>query len=123
MKQENIIISLSKSENVSENTMKEYIKAFEKYIKKEIKKYDDSSGLEDFKMNKYDYNILFELYNNTKKSQFKIHIILLYMYSFYKLDGIAYDIEYFPVKLFFDFINNNENIHSTMFNLISCKNK
>ena len=115
----NIIIKkLCENENIKEKILIDYIKSFEKYIKSETKKYEDISGLEDIKMNKYDYNILFELYINTNKTPFKIHILLLYMYSYYKLDGINFDKSYFPLKLFLKFIMENDNIHTLMLNTI-----
>jgi len=119
MKNEVIISKLSESENISIENFKQYIKYFENYIKSEIKKYDDRSGLEDFKMNKKDYKILYQLYNETGNSPYKIQIILLYMYSFYKLDGIDFDKKFFPLKLFIKFIKNNNNIHSLILKLIT----
>lgn len=116
---ENIILNLSKSENISKDALKKYIKSFEKYIKSEIKKYDDISGLEDIKMNNYDYDILFELYNKTTSSPYKIHILLLFIYSYYKLDGIDFNKNNFPLKLFFNFINSNQNIHSLILSLVT----
>lgn len=121
MKIENIILDLSKSENISIDILKKYIKSFEKYIKYEIKKYEDISGLEDFKMNKFDYEILYQLYFKTKTSSFKIHILLLYIYSFYKLDGFCFNKKNFPLKIFFNFIKNNENIHLLIINLVTKK--
>lgn len=121
MKIEHIILNISESEKISEDTLKKYISSFEKYIKSEIRKYDDTSGLDDFKMNKYDYNILYQLYNQTNNSPFKLNILLLYMYSYYKLDGINFNRNCFPFKIFFNFINSNENIHSLLLNLVTIK--
>jgi len=110
--QKNTIISyISTLENVTENKFKEYIKSFEKHIKSQIKNYSNISGLEDYKMNKNDYIILYELYTKTKTSQLKVHILLLYMYSYYKLDGFDFNKNYFPMNCFFDFIKKNENMH------------
>ena len=119
MKIDEIIIKISELENISAENFKQYVKSFEKYIKSEIRKYDDNSGLEDFKMNKKDYKILYELHNQTGSSPYKIHILLLYMYSFYKLDGISFNKDNFPLKLFLKFIDNNKNIHTLMFNLVT----
>lgn len=115
---EKIIKNISKIENIKEDELKKNIYSFEKYIKSQVKKYDDKSGLEDFKMNKYDYTILYHLYNNTTRFKNKVYILLLYMYSFYKLDGIDFDKRRFPLNSFFDFLNNNDNIHSLMLNLL-----
>lgn len=119
MKIKLIISNISTSENISEETFINFIKSFEKYIKSEIKKYDDISGLEDFKMNKTDYEILYKLYYSTNSSPYKIHILLLYMYSYYKLDGISFNKNYFPLKLFFDFLSKNNNIHSKILYLLN----
>ena len=113
-----IISNISNSENIKEETLKNFIKSFEKYIKSEIKKYDDISGLEDFKMNKHDYKILYQLYFNTTSSPYKIHILLLYMYSYYKLDGITFNKNNFPLKLFFNFLSKNKNIHADILKMI-----
>lgn len=112
MKVDTIISELSEKENIKEKTFIDYIKSFEKYIKSEIRKYDDITGLEDYKMSKHDYNILYNLYVNTEPSPYKVHILLLFMYSFYKLDGITFNKRYFPLKIFMDFLKNNNNIHS-----------
>tara|TARA_B100001093_G_scaffold189451_1_gene181998 strand:+ start:1133 stop:1504 length:372 start_codon:yes stop_codon:yes gene_type:complete len=115
----NIINEISKKEKIENYIFKNYIKSFEKYIKSEIKKYDDKYGLEDFKMNKYDYQILYELYVNTSQSPYKIYILLLYMYSYYKLDGISFEPEKFPINFFFNFIKFNNNIHSIILKSIT----
>ena len=118
MKIDIIISNISNLENITEKTLKNFIKSFEKYIKSEIKKYDDRSGLEDFKMNIYDYKILYQLYINTTSSPYKIHILLLYIYSYYKLDGITFNKNYFPLKLFFNFLSKNKNIHTDILKMI-----
>lgn len=119
MKIDQIINNISKSENVSSENLKDYIKSYEKFIKSEIKNYEDTSGLDDYKMNKNDYIILYELYNNTEQSPFKVHILLLYMYSYYKLDGINFNEDYFPKKQFFKFIKKNKNMHGLILNMIT----
>ena len=118
IKIQTIIEELSELENISPDILIQYIKSFEKYIKSETKKYEDITGLEDYKMRQNDYNILYNLYINTNSTPYKIHIILLYMYSYYKLDGISFDKNYFPLKLFFNFIKNNINIHSLILKMM-----
>ena len=89
------------------------IKKFEKMIKHEINKYTNKDGLEDYKMKKDDYIIFYNLYlNTTNNIDNKINILLYYIYSFYKLDGIDFNKKKFPLKQFFDFLNNNNNIHT-----------
>ena len=77
MKLDEIIENLSKYENTTTDNFKKYIKSFEKYIKHEINKYDDKSGLEDAKLSKLDYDILYELYINTKNSEYKLYILYI----------------------------------------------
>ena len=119
MKIDHIIDNISKSENVSSESLKDYIKSFEKFIKSEIKNYEDKSGLDDYKMNKNDYIILYELYYNTESSLFKVNILLLYMYSYYKLDGMNFNENYFPKKYFFKFIKKNTKMHGLILNMIT----
>lgn len=119
MKTDNIISNLCKLENIKEETLKYYLKSFEKYIKSEIKNYDNNAGFEDYKLKKYDYQVLYILYINTKSSPYKIHILLLFMYSFYKMDGLDYSPVNFPTELFFKFLKKNDNIHSLIFQLIT----
>jgi hypothetical protein len=121
MNLDEIITKICNLENISIDYFKDYIKTFEKFIKSEIKKYDDKSGLEDYKMHKADYYILLQLHMKTKKTAYKTHILLLYMYSYYKLDGIDFNCDNFPMDLFFKFINNNKNIHSLILKLLSLK--
>jgi hypothetical protein len=119
MKLDSIISNICIQENMTEDNFKQFIKSYEKYIKSEIKKYDDNNGLEDFKMNKGDYKILYELYSKTGNTPHKIYILLLYMYSFYKLDGIDFDTNKFPLKIFLKFLKNNDNIHGLIFKLVT----
>ena len=107
-----IKLKLCEYEKISIETLTSYIQYFEKYIKSSIKKYKDNSGLEDYKMHKEDYKILLELYENTHQCKMKLHILLLYIYSYYKLDAFDYDHTFFPFKKFFSFLNKNENIHT-----------
>lgn len=114
-----IIEELCNKINVDKDTFLSNIKSFEKYIKKTIKqKYDNDSGLTDIKMNKFDYYILYTLYVNTTYTEYKVHILLLYIYSNCKLDGYEFDLTMFPFLSFFDFLAENKNIHSIFFTLI-----
>lgn len=114
-----IIKDLCNEININEEILMTNINKFEKYIKKTIqKKYENNSGLTDIKMNKFDYFILYILYINTKEKEYKLHILLLYIYSNCKLDGYDFNLEIFPFLLFFDFLEENKNIHSIFFELI-----
>lgn len=119
MKSKNEIINiLSLLENINRSIIKQYIKSFEKLMKSETRLYSDNFGLEDYKMNLFDYNILYNIYLYTKKSPLKIQLILYFMYSYYKFDCIDYYYD-FPCKLFFDFIKDNENIHELILKLVT----
>ena len=114
-----IIEELCYKLGTNENTFLENIKTFEKYIKKTIKrKYENDSGLTDIKMNKFDYYILYMLYINTTDKEYKLHILLIYIYANSKLDGYDFDLDMFPFSNFFDFLSENTNIHSIFYKLI-----
>ena len=119
MKTKYFILKLIEYEDIELELFTQFIKVFEKKIKKQINKYECRSGLEDYKMKKTDYMILLHLYENTKKAKYKIELLLLYMYSFYKLDGLDFEKKNFPFKKLFDFIYKNDNIHSLMFEAFS----
>ena len=121
MKLESIILNISELENVSPEIILQNVKLFEKCIKSEVKTYENNAGLEDIKMRKIDYKILLELYKNTKKCKYKLYVLLFYIYSFYKVDGLNYNVVDFPFKIFFQFMKDNENIHSLIFQLIKIK--
>jgi hypothetical protein len=113
-----IVSILSKEENITVDEFTNYIQKFQKFIKKESNKYKDISGLTDIKLNKNDYIILINLYKNTNKTKHKIHLILLFMYSYYKLDSFDFDCKIFPIKSFFNFLKDNNNIHKLILELI-----
>lgn len=110
-----ILNEFSKFENLSLNKLNKYIKSFEKLIKYESKKYRNIFGLEDYRLHKFDYKILYFLYINTLPSQNKLKLLLYFIYSYYKMDGIDYN--YFPINLFFNFLHNNPNIYRL---ILSC---
>jgi len=70
------------------------VKAFEKKIKKCSKLYQDNVGLEDYKMNDYDYIVLYTLWKYTSGT-FSIEEYLVIMYSYYKIEDF-----HFPIYLF-----------------------
>lgn len=117
------IDKLSNFINCNNTDLLKYISLFEKNIYKGRKKYDDYSGLEDIKMNKFDYYILYNLYKNTSECQYKLHILLLFIYSVYKLDSYDFDNQVFPLCEFFDFLNINNSIYSDLFILINAIEK
>ena len=114
-----IIEELCNILGTDKETFLENINTFEKYIKKTVKKkYENDSGLTDIKMNRFDYYILYTLYINTTNKEYKLHILLIYIYANSKLDGYDFDLDMFPFSNFFDFLSENNNIHSIFYNLI-----
>jgi hypothetical protein len=116
-----ISIIINKLSNYEKKDNLEIIKnfsKFEKRIYKEIKQYDDKSGLNDYRMNIYDYYILLILYENSNKYKNKLELLLYYIYSYYKLDGIEFNKKKFPMKNFFNFLKENEIIHKLILNLL-----
>lgn len=97
-----IIEKLCNKLGTDKETFLENINTFEKYIKKTVKKkYENDSGLTDIKMNKLDYYILYILYINTNSKEYKLHILLIYIYANSKLDGYDFDSDMFPFSIFF----------------------
>ena len=118
---DDIIIYISDCENVSFINLKKYIKSFEKKIKYEISNYYDIEGLEDYRMNPIDYEILLELYKQTKSDENKIKHLLIFMYCFYKLEGISLPIKFIRLNSFLNFINLNDNLHMLIFEIVTKK--
>lgn len=118
MTKSQIIKNICILHNIDETYFNYFMKEFHNHIKSYIRRYKNISGLTDFRMNSKDYYILYQLYINTKYRDDKIEMILIFMYSFYKLDIINYDLETFPMNSFFSFLNENPNIHRMIFKLI-----
>lgn len=114
-----IIRSICILHNIDEIDFNYFIREFHNHIKCYIRRYKDISGLKDFRMNNKDYYILYQLYINTKYRDDKIEMILIFMYSFYKLDIINFDLKTFPMNSFFSFLDENPNIHKIIFKLIA----
>ena len=107
------ISEINEKENINLHSI---VKSFEKKLRKCFKLYKDNIGFEDYKMNNYDYIVLYTLW----KYIGELHCIeeyLVIMYSYYKLEEF-----YFPIKLFNSqkCINmlNNRNVSSILDNLI-----
>jgi len=119
MKLYDMILELSNLQKIKMVDFLECIRIFEKIVRTERKRYEDTSGLDDYKMRKDDYFILLKLYENTTTCSYKLEILLYYIYSYYKLDGFSFNKSKFPFKFFFDFLENNQNIHKLMLELIN----
>lgn len=87
---DNYISEINKKEGIN---ICKTVKLFEKKLMKCFKLYEDNVGFEDYKMNDYDYIVLYILWKYVK--DLKIEEYLVIMYSYYKLEEF-----YFPVNLF-----------------------
>lgn len=91
---------MSVSDYISEINEKEginlaiIVKSFEKKLKTCFKLYEEKSGFEDYKMNDYDYIVLYTLWKFIG-NVYSIEEYLVIMYSYYKIEEF-----YFPVSLF-----------------------
>ena len=110
--------NICKIDNITLDEFELIIHKFEKSIKSSIKKYEDTTGLEDYKMKKDDYSVLYNLYKSTQYCPNKLNILLYFMYSYYKLDGFDYNKKKFPFKQFFTFIEINNNVHKIILDSI-----
>jgi hypothetical protein len=73
--------------------IRKIVKSFEKKLMKCFKLYEDNVGFEDYKMNDYDYIILYALWSYIKDLHIEEYLII--MYSYYKIEEF-----YFPVNIF-----------------------
>lgn len=87
---DNYISEINEKEGTN---IRKIVKIFEKKLLKCFKLYEDNVGFEDYKMNDYDYIVLYVLWTYVKN--LKIEEYLVIMYSYYKLEEF-----YFPVNLF-----------------------
>lgn len=86
----NYISEINKKEGIN---IRNKVKVFEKKLLKCFRLYEDNVGFEDYKMNDYDYIVLYILWTYVKN--LKIEEYLVIMYSYYKLEEF-----YFPVNIF-----------------------
>ena len=86
----NYILEINEKEGID---ICKIVKIFEKKLLKCFRLYEDNVGFEDYKMNNYDYIVLYTLWKFIKG--LKIEEYLIIMYSYYKLEEF-----YFPVNLF-----------------------
>jgi hypothetical protein len=116
---ESIIIELAKLECITPKKLKSNIKEFQGSVKKCFKYYKSKDGLEDYKMCIDDYIILLVLHVNTEEISNKINLLLLFMYSVYKLDDFHFSILDFNTNGFLHFICENKEIHAIIYKLIT----
>ena len=90
-------------------------------IKECIKKYKEKDGLTDYILKSHDYIILYTLCKNTKPFENKIELLLVFMYSYYKLDDFHFPTDIFNINNLFKFIKKNGSIHSLIYNLVTNK--
>ena len=84
------ILEINKTDNIN---LHKIIKKFEKKLLKCFRLYEDNVGFEDYKMNDYDYIVLYTIWVFVKG--FSIEEYLIIMYSYYKIEDF-----YFPNDIF-----------------------
>ena len=107
-------INLSKTEKI--------IDTFHTKIRDSFKYYKTHAGLGDYKMKSHDFLILLYLCINTNTYNRKLELILIFMYSCYKLDDFHFSTLDFNINGFFDFLKENDNIHSLIHKIITDAN-
>lgn len=98
----NLIILMNYNERAN---IKHIIDNFEKKVKQDINTYICKSGLTDYKMNDYDYIILYVLWRTVNISNC-IEEILIIMYSYYKLEDFYFSANKFKTKNVVKLLNN-----------------
>ena len=84
------ILEINEKEGIN---LRKIVRSFEKKLIKCFRLYEDNVGFEDYKMNDYDYIVLYTLWSYVKN--LKIEEYLVIMYSYYKLEEF-----YFPINIF-----------------------
>jgi len=116
-----IIKKIADCEGIDLNTMIDNFTEFHKNIKKRIRHYKTRDGLTDYKLKCHDLLILLYLYKNTNPFDNKIELILVIMYSYYKLDDFHFPTSMFNIAKLFIFLSENENIHYLMYQAVTNK--
>tara|TARA_Y100000816_G_C25877029_1_gene457635 strand:+ start:327 stop:713 length:387 start_codon:yes stop_codon:yes gene_type:complete len=114
-----ILEKISSLENKSVFDISNFLYTFQKRIKRIRNDYYNYEGLEDYKLSTLDYNILYQLYINSNSSEEKLLNLLIFMYSYYKMDGIEFPIYMFSLKKYYDFMNENDNLNKEILFLIT----
>ena len=114
-----LIKQIAALESITPKQLISRIKTFQNSIKKSFKHYKSKEGLEEYKMELDDYVILLCIYVNTENTDNKLNIILLSMYSIYKLDDYHFSSLDFNTSGFLHFICENKVIHSLVYKLIT----
>lgn len=84
------ILEINEKEGVN---LRKIVKSFEKKLLKCFKLYEDNVGFEDYRMNDYDYIVLYALWTFVKNLQIEEYLVI--MYSYYKIEEF-----YFPINIF-----------------------
>ena len=104
----NHIISLIDEIDTVENVkVKHIIDKFEKKVKQGINTYVDKSGLDDYKMNEYDYIVLYTLWKTINISKY-IEEYLIIIYSYYKLEDFYFSSYKFKTKNVLNLLDNRK---------------
>ena len=116
---DNLLLQIAKLEFITPKELKANVKKFQSIVKKSFKYYKTTEGLEDYKMELDDYIILLCLHVNTEKMENKLNLLLLSMYSIYKLDDFHFPSSKFNTNGFLHFICENKEIHILIHKLIT----
>lgn len=104
----NHIISLIDEIDTVENVkVKHIIDKFEKKVKQGINTYVDKSGLDDYKMNEYDYIVLYVLWKAINIPNC-IEEYLIIIYSYYKLEDFYFSSYKFKTKNVLNLLDNRK---------------
>lgn len=90
MSVDSYVSEINKTDNIN---LHKIISKFEKKLLKCFRLYEDNVGFEDYKMNEYDYIVLYTIWSFIKG--FSIEEYLIIMYSYYKIEDF-----YFPNDMF-----------------------
>ena len=114
-----ILEKISSLENKSVFDISNFLYTFQKRIKRIRNDYYNYEGLEDYKLSTLDYNILYQLYINSNSSEENLLNLLIFMLSYYKMDGMEFPIYMFSLKKYYDFMNENDNLNKEILFLIT----
>ena len=76
--------------------LRKIVKSFEKKLLKCFRLYEDNVGFEDYKMNDYDYIVLYTLWTFIGNLQIEEYLVI--MYSYYKLEEFYFPIDKFKIS-------------------------
>jgi hypothetical protein len=116
-----IINKIAELEDMPYTEVTSFFSKYHKKLKKSINGYDNKDGLSDYKLKSHDLIILFVLCKESKtelKKLDKLNVILVFMYSYYKLDDFYFQLNKKTAVNLLKLMND-DNIHSLIYNLVT----